>query len=486
MTGAATGTVEAGAAPSSGGGPPEPAGVGRTRRLATGIVSSLAGRAVGLVAPLVVTPLTFGYLGAERYGLWMAVTSLTGMALFADLGLGNGLLTRLSRLHGTGDRPAAAREVSSAYAVLGALTAGLLVLLAVAGVTVPWADLFAVTDPRVAAGAPAVALVCLGAFLVNVPLALVQRIQYAHQEVTRSNLWQAAGSLSSVVLVGVAVAARVDPVLVVAVAVGAVPATNLVNTVAYFAGRGRDLRPRRRLVDRRVARNLLRLGAAFCALSVLTSAALNVDAFLVGRVLGLTEAAVYAVVLRLFALLGLFVTVVNLPLWPANGEAIARGDVRWVRRSTRRMVLVSVGAVTLPGVALVVAGNPLLDWWLRDPLFPTVPVALLAALAGWSVLVAAAAPLFMAQNAVSLLGPQFFGWAGFLAVSVPAKVLLAEGYGLTGVAVATTAGYALTVLPAAVVGYRRTLSAVATGTTAVATGTREAVVGGERRPDDAD
>ncbi|TNH27615.1 lipopolysaccharide biosynthesis protein [Micromonospora orduensis] len=434
------------------------AGRSRSRVLAGGILSSLAGKMVGLAAPLLITPLAFRSLGAERYGLWMAVTSLTGMALFADFGLGNGLLTRLARLRGTGERQAAAREVSSAYALLGALSVLLMVALVATLWWVPWPALLGATDPAVAGDARAVVLVCFSAFLANIPLALIQRVQYAHQQVAQSNLWQAGGSLVSVVLVYAAVTGGAGHVLVIAAAVLAVPLVNLANGVCYFAWQDRDLRPRARHVRAEVARGLLRLGVRFFLLSVLASVVLNLDGFLIGRVLGLPAAATYAVVLRMFALLTLFITLVNLPLWPANGEALARGDLAWVRRVTLRMVCLSAGVVALPGLALVLIGNDLLRLWVRAADLPPVSPTLFAGLAVWSVLLAVAAPLFMVQNSVGLLRPQFVGWAACLLLAVPLKIVLADRVGLPGVALASAVTYALTVLPAAVVGYRRVVA----------------------------
>lgn len=339
--------------PLGGAAPPEPPSTGRSRSraLAGGIVSALAGKMVGLAAPLLITPLAFRSLGAERYGLWMAVTSLTGMALFADFGLGNGLLTRLARLRGTGERPAAAREISSAYALLGALSVLLMVVLVATLRWVPWPALLNAVDPTVARDARPVVLLCFGAFLVNIPLALIQRVQYAHQQVAQSNLWQAGGSLVSVALVYAAVTTGAGHVLVVAAAVLAVPVVNLANSVCYFAWQDRELRPRARHVRAAVARSLLRLGARFFLLSVLCSVVLNLDGFLISRVLGLPAAATYAVVLRMFALLTLFVTLVNLPFWPANGEALARG--------------------TWPG-----CGGSLSGWWACRPASSPCPASL--------------------------------------------------------------------------------------------------------------
>ena len=67
--------------------------------------------------------------------------------------------------------------------------------------------------------------------------------------------------------------------------------------------------------------------------------AMNADYLVIAHVLGPESVTTFSVPARLFAQLGLLVSLVNLPLWPANGEALARGDVAWVRRITARMTL---------------------------------------------------------------------------------------------------------------------------------------------------
>src|SRR5512133_170880 len=64
----------------------------RYRRVALTTVASVASRGIGLVTLLVSVPLTLTYLGAERYGMWMTISSLVAVLNFADLGMGNGLM----------------------------------------------------------------------------------------------------------------------------------------------------------------------------------------------------------------------------------------------------------------------------------------------------------------------------------------------------------------------------------------------------------
>ena len=49
----------------------------RYRRVAVTSVAALGSKVIGVSVSLVTVPLTFAYLGDERYGLWMAITAAT-------------------------------------------------------------------------------------------------------------------------------------------------------------------------------------------------------------------------------------------------------------------------------------------------------------------------------------------------------------------------------------------------------------------------
>ena len=433
----------------------------RDRTVTTSIAAAMVAKGIGLAAPLAITPVCFRYLGDQRYGLWMAVTALTGMAWFADLGLGNGLLTRLSRL--ADDARQQAREISSAYATVGVVAFALLGGLALVNPLMPWERLFNVRDPALAGEAATLVLLCFGAFVVNIPLTLIQRVQYASGQVVQSSVWQSVGALASMAAVLAAVAAGWSPLAVIACAVLSIPLTNLLNTVVYFGFQQTAKRPGPRLVDRATAAGLLRLGVRFFVLTTMSSIALNIDSPLVANVLGLTVAAHYAVVLKLFGVLSVFVGLVGMTVWPVNGAALSRGEVAWVRRNTRRLVLVYGVVVGSAGLVLVGWGHRLIELWVGDVDPATVPVSVLAALACWSFLVAVTSPLILVQNSVGLLRPQFVGWAAFLLIATALKIWGLRHYGLVAVPAAACVAYLVTMVPAAVFGYRDALRSSAPG-----------------------
>lgn len=431
-------------------------GRARSRRLASGIATSLLSRGVAAVAPLLLIPITLAYLGTEVYGLWMATAAVASMTLWADFGLGNGLLTKLAPCHARRDWDTARGYVSTAYAVLGATAAVLLAVLWGLAWVIPWASIFNVTDPELEPLARQITLVCLSAMLVNIPLSLVQRVQYACQQVAQSNLWQAAGGLTSVAMAWIAVRAEAAPVVVVACAVGGPLLVNGLNSGYVYLRADPQLAPRPSLVDRKLARALVELASQFFALSVFTSIALNIDNLIIARALGLAAVTDFSVPAKLFTALGMMVTLVNLPLWPANGEALARGDLEWVRRITARMTLISGAGVLLSSVFLVIFGDALISAWVGDVL--DAPPLLLAGLAAWWLLLATASPRFMLQNAAGVVRPQLVGWVLFLVLSLPLKWVAARALGVAGVPLAGSILYLACLWPAAVVGTRRVMA----------------------------
>ncbi|GAB3957783.1 hypothetical protein GCM10027614_73920 [Micromonospora vulcania] len=162
--------------------------------------------------------MTLSYLGTDLYGLWAAVLAVTGMVAFADLGVGLGLMTRLAPCRVDGDSATARRYVSSAYAAVCGVALPACGLLWLLGGFVPWPVLFNATGAA-ARDAHLVALVCLTAFLLNIPLSLVARVQYAYQQVAISNIWQAAASALSLPLALGAVYAKLPIAVIACIAV---------------------------------------------------------------------------------------------------------------------------------------------------------------------------------------------------------------------------------------------------------------------------
>ena len=72
----------------------------RHRHIAWTTVTAATAKAVTALTMLISVPLTLGYLGPERFGMWMAISAVIAMLGFADFGLSNGLLNAVAHASG--------------------------------------------------------------------------------------------------------------------------------------------------------------------------------------------------------------------------------------------------------------------------------------------------------------------------------------------------------------------------------------------------
>src|SRR4051794_20283685 len=83
--------------------------------------SGIALRAVNITVQVISLGMTVRYLGPERYGMWATMSTFVAWFSLANVGLGNGLIARLSLARGRGDAEAADRYVNSTLAMVTAI-----------------------------------------------------------------------------------------------------------------------------------------------------------------------------------------------------------------------------------------------------------------------------------------------------------------------------------------------------------------------------
>jgi O-antigen/teichoic acid export membrane protein len=429
----------------------------RFRRIGLTTATSIAARGIGFATSLITVPLTLHYLGAERYGMWATLSSVIALASFADLGLGNGLLNALASAHGRDDRDAGAREVSTAFFLLLSVAATLGVVLLLAYPHIDWARVYNVTSPQAGAEAGPATAAFIGCILANLPLGVVARIRQGYQEGYRTSVFDAAGNVLGLLLVLTAINFRAPLVWLVLAMAGAPVIANLTHTAVLFGHDRPWLRVNPVRFDRRTATRLMHHGGLFFVLQVAATFASAPDNVIIAQTLGPAAVAQYAVVAKLFSVSVLLSDVALAPLWPAYGEAMARGDLPWVRHTLARSVQVTAVASILFALLLVVGGNEILARWV-GPGFGA-PLSLRLGFGTWVITATIGMAVAMYLNAANLMRVQAACAVVWVPASVVLKVLMVTRWGLAGVPWAMVAAYlALAAVPLAALGLRGKLA----------------------------
>ncbi len=404
---------------------------------------------IGMALPVITIPIALNYLGHEIYGLWVAVSSFIGMFVFADLGLGNGLLTALSRATGRGDVKAQQRLISTTSCLLAGSALLLGIVFIVLLPFLPWADILNARTPAAASTVKGVVAVIAFCFLLNLPLTTVQRSQMALQEGYLTSLWQCVGSFCGMAVLLLGVRAKLAPALLV-FGISAMPLIITATNWWWFFHKAQPtLRPRFEYFSWEESGVLIRVGIAFFMLSILSAVGMYADNLIIAQVCDLKTVTIYSVPARMALMLGAIINMICAPMWVANGEALARGDVDWVRKNTARLIKASVMFTAFGTICLVIVGPPVLRLWLGNEFI--VSRWLLLGLGASAVLVSASAPYFVVLNGAGIIAPQVKIFLVFTPVVLVAKIFFGKWFGPTGISFANAACYAVIVLPAVVI-----------------------------------
>lgn len=410
----------------------------RYRRATINGITSLLAKLIVLVTTIVSVPLTYHYLGTERYGLWMTITSFVLFLGFADFGVGNGLTASIAAADGRDDRLQAHREVSCGFFLLIIIAGILTIGVAICYPIIPWAHLYGAKTALAGkeAGPATVVLILCTAF--SMPIGTVLRIQLGYQEGYIGDLWNAGGNVLA--LVGIIVATRLHgslPILVCAVA-GAPLFATTINCLTQFFYVRPWLRPHISLFDSKTTLHLASTGGLFFMQQCFGLIYYVSDYIVISRVMGAAHVANYAVLQKIFSI-GLIAQYFMVPLWPAIGEAIARRDFIWAKKIVQRAIIFSIVLGTICSMILLLLSRSLMKQWSGIDL--GVIDLTRVGFAIWVVLVGyvAAMNAILNQPAVMHRHLVFFGSASI--ASLLLKIEFARHGSLAGVIWATIIGF---------------------------------------------
>jgi O-antigen/teichoic acid export membrane protein len=411
----------------------------RHRRMLFSTLASVAAKLISISAALISVPLTLHYLGAERYGMWMTMSSFIAILSFADLGMGNGLLNLISSANGKDDRAAIQRYVSSGFGMLSLIAAVILAGFWISYSFVPWERLFNVRSPLAEAEAgPAIAVFAV-CFALSIPAAIVQKVQIGLQNSFVASMWQGLGSLLA--LAGVLVATHLQlglPWLVFAF-VGAPLVAAIGNSLLYFTVLHPDIAPTSAGFSSSVAHSTARSGLLFLLLQVVAAASFSSDPLVISHLLGPAAVAQYSVPERMFSVIGMVIAMGLSPLWPAYGEAISRADHAWVKTAFIRSLSIAMGMAATGAFLVALAGPALLRLWVGPSIHAT-PL-LLIGFAIWKVIESGGNSVAMLLNGAHVVRFQLIV-STITGVAVLAlKFLLVKHIGIPGTVFATITGY---------------------------------------------
>lgn len=404
-------------------------GRSRDRALVGAAGAAIASRLLVSVTAVLTLAVAAASLGKEELGVVAVLVTLATFLGFGDFGLGTLMMTRLPIANAKGDVEEMRFIVRVSLSTLTAIGGVVAVAGTASALVTPWTGLLGAE--RVGDGPVAAAVVV---FFVtgglSIPASMASRMLVALQRGQITHLWNAGAGVAALVLT-VVCSVTDAPIWAYVLAMAGTPSlVAAAQSVWLFRRAYPELRPASLAVPLAAALSYLRTGALFAVFSVASLVSYSIDSLVVSSVLGAGAAAVFALAVRMFTLVGGTLSIAGQQMWSAIADAVTRGDIAWVRSRYRRVLVIST-SINLAGCLVLVAfGRTISRVWLGSDLVPSH--ALLIALAAWTVLFTAcqqASYLLAATERIKAL-------AVSAALMAPANLVLSiaftHAFGITG------------------------------------------------------
>lgn len=408
--------------------------------LIKGILGGAGGRSVSLLAPFLVMPIMLNSMGESIFGLWLTILSFTSMIMFMDLGIGNGLLTKLSYENGLKNYGNMKSYIASGYFILG--------LIAFFSIIIVFIALFFLkiyyeyNEQNIK-----IILITLVLFLLGIPVSIIQKIMYAKHEILSFNLWQIVGSVFSILLCYLAVYLELKSWLIVFFYSFPLLGVMVLNTVLFFY-RNKELIPKIQDFSKERSKELLGIGSKFFILSIITSISLNLDNLLIATKISEEMVVSYSIPAKVASLLGLVVTTLYLPLWSANGDAFSRKDYDWVMKTTKKMMVIGGVVILILSFFINIFNEEIIRLWMKKTFYQQDQTIFYLCIL--SFLMAIVSPWFMVINSLGKVYIQIKIWLIYLFVTVILKYYFLDESNIWIIAMINSFTYAIIIVPVAI------------------------------------
>lgn len=401
---------------------------------------SFIAKAAAAICLLLSMPVIIGRFGVEQFGAWATLSSFVAITPFLDFGLGNAALNLISDARGRqADRECSFLLRMTAIRAIR-IAMGLTIPVVVAVFVSPWWSILGLLRDLDDTARQATAIVAF-AFVVNIPLAVCLRMQFALDQAASAFRWQTAGQLISLVAIYLVCQSR-STTFPMLCAAGILPTTlcsaisciHMQRRQTWYAVEGND-----QGLIKELGENLRRLSRSFFMLQITSVLAYASDLTIISSRLGAADAAIYAASQRVFGIIPSAASLLWAPLWPQYRRALAAREIGWSKRTFRRSLFLAVGAASSLAACAFLAFPWIVAMLGRGQINPSV--VLNAGFAVWVVMECLGGAIAVLMNAGGIVRFQLGLAAVFAAVSCVSKIVLAPVAGVSAFPWITCAAY---------------------------------------------
>lgn len=320
------------------------------------IAASFGVKGITIVITFIMVPMTIRYVGEERNGIWITLSSMIAWMTLFDIGFGNGLKNKYAEAKARGEVLLAKKYVSSTYAIICLLWIVIFGIFILINPYLNWGKILKTASPEYISEINDLVWICVSSFGLVFILKLLSSIVTADQRPAIASFVDMLGQLLSLIGVFILMKTTSATLPKLGVVVGFSPVViYLIASIVLFNGRYKKVRPSFKYIDLKLAKNMLNLGIKFF---VATCAAFIISgtlSFLIMYMTNPIEVTRYNTAFKLFSMAFNVMGIIIIPYWSAFTDAYTLKDYDWMKRSVKKLRQLYIGFLVFQTILLLLS-----------------------------------------------------------------------------------------------------------------------------------
>jgi O-antigen/teichoic acid export membrane protein len=306
------------------------------------ILLSLLFSSLTIAINLALVPLTLHYLDKTKYGIWMTISSIIGWFALFDIGLGNGLRNKFAEAKAQGKIDLAVEYVSTTYASLFLISAGVFSGFNLIYPGIRWAKLLNV-PAGISGEVSRLIYYVVSFFCLKFVLGLIGTLFTANQKPAINSLISFSSTALSFICIYLITLFSKGSLVLLGSVMSLIPVIVLAAvSIVAFSTSFSDLKPSFRKIKMRHLQVISSLGIGFFILQVSNIVMFSTSNIIISRVLGPESVTPYAISFRYFNIVTMFYSIIVMPYWTGFTDAFYKGDHAWIGSTMRSLNRLSV------------------------------------------------------------------------------------------------------------------------------------------------
>ncbi len=345
----------------------------RTKRITWSALSGLASSGAIAIISIFSAPITINYLGKDLYGIWVIITSFLLWAQLFDFGILNGLTNALSEAFGRDDFTSAQRYICTSFVATAFISALGMITWVLLSYKIPWQNFIKVDT--VEQGLLLGRGICVAGFffLLSLPFLLCIRVLHAYQRMYVAHGISFIAYLLTLVGLLIGVHNRFG-IIELLVAINILPIIWYILCWHFIKKKIPWMRFSRQHMSsfalRRVAFSSFPL-LILQLINIITSQAIPI---MLTYVATLKDVADFNILWKMYLFVFVMMLNISAPHNPSIRDAYERGEFEWIKKAVKRLLMIQGILIILGCVPLLIAGNGIIQIWIRMPLEHTLSV----------------------------------------------------------------------------------------------------------------